>query len=189
MRRSRLEEILEQFERRRIIVVGDCMLDEYIWGRVRRISPEAPVMVVEQERTTHAAGGASNVAANVVALGGAACIAGIVGDDPTGAFLREDLARLGADTAALLVAPGRPTTRKTRIVAHSQQVVRVDHEDRSPIAAEIADLLVERVADAAAAADAVLFSDYHKGILTRPLVTRATQRVRARGGVALANDR
>src|SRR4051794_12110416 len=113
MRRSRLEDILEQFPLRRVLVVGDCMLDEYVWGRVSRISPEAPVMVVEQERTTYAAGGASNVAANVVALGGAASIAGILGDDPMGERLREDLFRHGVDAGGLLVAPGRPTTRKT----------------------------------------------------------------------------
>src|ERR1051326_7706816 len=137
MRRSRLEEILEQFPRRRMMVIGDCMLDEYVWGRVSRISPEAPVMVVEQEQTTYAAGGASNVAANVVALGAAAAIAGVIGDDPMGERLRDALVRLGVDPSGLLVAPGRPTTRKTRIVAHSQQVVRVDHEDTSPIPPEL----------------------------------------------------
>src|SRR5262245_2567892 len=109
MRRSRLEELLEQFAHRRVLVVGDCMLDEYIWGAVSRISPEAPVMVVQQERTTYAAGGASNVAANVVALGGAASIAGVVGDDAMGDRLHEDLVRLGVDAGALLDTPGRPT--------------------------------------------------------------------------------
>jgi rfaE bifunctional protein kinase chain/domain len=189
MRRSRLEEILEQFPRRRVLVVGDCMLDEYIWGRVSRISPEAPVMVVEQERTTYAAGGASNVAANVMALGGEAAIAGVIGRDPMGERLREELARLGVQTAGLLTDEDRPTTRKTRIVAHSQQVVRVDHEQTSPIPGHLEAQLREHLQTAVAQADAVLFSDYNKGVLSAPLVRQATESIRARGGISAANPK
>jgi D-beta-D-heptose 7-phosphate kinase/D-beta-D-heptose 1-phosphate adenosyltransferase len=146
-------------------------------------------MVVEQERTTYAAGGASNVAANVVALGGTACMAGLIGDDLMGERLRDGLESLGVDTASLLVAAGRPTTRKTRIVAHSQQVVRVDHEDRSPIGAAKEIELLAAVLAAAGAADAVLFSDYNKGVLTSTLVERAAAVARARGGISLANPK
>jgi D-beta-D-heptose 7-phosphate kinase/D-beta-D-heptose 1-phosphate adenosyltransferase len=189
MRRSRLEEILAQFPARRVLVVGDCMLDEYLWGRVSRISPEAPVMVVEQERTTYAAGGASNVAVNVVALGAAARMAGLVGEDAMGERLCEELGRIGVDTAGVLRVPGRPTTRKTRIVAHSQQVVRVDLEDRSPIAPEREQSLLERVLRLAPGVDAVVFSDYNKGALTAALVSGAAASVRGAGGVVLANPK
>lgn len=189
MKRARLEELLDQFAARRVLVVGDCMLDEYLWGRVSRISPEAPVMVVEQERTTYAAGGASNVAANVVALGASTCMVGLVGEDAMGERLCQELNRIGVDTGGILRVAGRPTTRKTRIVAHSQQVVRVDVEDRSPIPAECEQRLRERVTTAAPGADAVVFSDYNKGALTAALVSETAAAVRAAGGVVLANPK
>jgi D-beta-D-heptose 7-phosphate kinase/D-beta-D-heptose 1-phosphate adenosyltransferase len=146
-------------------------------------------MVVEQERTTHTAGGASNVAANAVALGASACIAGVIGSDEMGIRLTDCLVRLGADTTGLVADPARPTTRKTRIIAHGQQVVRVDHEDRSPISPATADALLLAALDAANEVDAVLFSDYNKGTLSAELVAMTTAAVRARGGVTVANPK
>src|SRR5215218_5272581 len=133
MELSRLEQLIQAFRRQRVLVVGDCMLDEYLWGRVSRISPEAPVMVVEQESTSHAAGGASNVAANLVALGAHAGICAVCGADPMAELLRAVLERIGVDCGGVVTEPSRPTTVKTRIIAHHQQVVRVDREERSPI--------------------------------------------------------
>src|SRR5436309_3482908 len=122
MELERLDQLIREFGRRRVQVVGDCMLDEYLWGRVSRISPEAPVLVVEQERTSHAAGGASNVAANLVALGAGAAMAAVCGADAMADLLRGVLERLGVDCRGVIADRGRTTTVKTRVIAHSQQV-------------------------------------------------------------------
>lgn len=149
-----------------VLSVGDVMLDEYVWGDVARISPEAPVPVVEIRGRTHAAGGAANVAAGVIALGGRAFIAGLIGDDAAGGALCETLSSAGVSTADLVVDRGRPTTSKTRIVAHAQQVVRADHEDRSPPSAAIEDELVRRAGQRVGEVEAVVISDYRKGVIT-----------------------
>src|ERR1044071_2783990 len=116
------------FEGKRIVVLGDLMLDEFIWGRVRRISPEAPVPVVEVERHTLALGGAGNVVSNLVALGARPAPIGTVGDDLDAERLRTALRALGVVTYGLVADEKRPTTLKTRIIAHNQQVVRADRE-------------------------------------------------------------
>src|SRR5687768_5938729 len=110
------------------------MLDEYVWGQVNRISPEAPVPVVDVRTRTYVPGGAANVAAGVAALGGQALVGGVVGDDAAAAQLREALAERGLELDGLLTVAGRATTTKTRVIAHSQQVVRADVEERSPVA-------------------------------------------------------
>jgi D-beta-D-heptose 7-phosphate kinase/D-beta-D-heptose 1-phosphate adenosyltransferase len=120
-----------------ILIIGDVMLDEYIWGEVRRISPEAPVPVVEIRRRTYAPGGAANTAANVTSLGGRALLGGVVGQDYQAAQLRAVLQEHKIDATGLVVDDGRPTTTKTRIVAHNQQVVRVDSEQRLPLRREL----------------------------------------------------
>src|SRR5262249_32926995 len=167
---GRLLALLGTFPGRRVVVVGDCMLDEYVWGRVQRISPEAPVMVIEQERTTYAAGGASNVSANIVAMDGAAAIVAVVGQDSMADPLRHELERQGVEHDGLVSVPDRPTTVKTRIIAHSQQVVRVDREDRRPVSAAEENCLLAEIRTALASADALLFSDYSKGVLTDGLI-------------------
>ena len=141
MNPQRVREILDNFSRRRLIVLGDLMLDEFIWGEVRRISPEAPVPVVEVKRETWHAGGAGNVVSNLLELGAQAIPVGLIGEDWAGARLRQRFAEQGAQTEFLIAAADRPTTLKTRIVAHSQQMVRADREDRSPVRTEIASLL------------------------------------------------
>jgi rfaE bifunctional protein kinase chain/domain len=187
MELKRLDQLIQDFRRRRVLVVGDCMLDEYLWGRVSRISPEAPVMVVEQERTSHAAGGASNAAANLVALGAQAGICGVCGADPMADMLRAELARLGVDYAGVITDPGRPTTVKTRIIAHNQQIVRVDRETQAPISPAIEAALVEHMVREIPRADAVLFSDYNKGVLTERVVAEALAAARAARCPTLAN--
>jgi D-beta-D-heptose 7-phosphate kinase/D-beta-D-heptose 1-phosphate adenosyltransferase len=163
---ERLEELLTAFRDRRVLVVGDAMLDEYVWCRPARLSPEAPVMVVEEERTTYAAGGACNVAANIAALGAQATFIGAVGQgDWAGRRLADVLAERGVGTRLVQVLDRR-TTLKTRVLARNQQVVRVDHEDRSPLPAEPSAELLAAVAECCAAADAILLSDYDKGALT-----------------------
>jgi rfaE bifunctional protein kinase chain/domain len=187
MELSRLEQLIRAFRRQRVLVVGDCMLDEYLWGRVSRISPEAPVMVVEQESTSHAAGGASNVAANLVALGAHAGICAVCGADAMADLLRGELERLGVDCAGVVTEPSRPTTVKTRVIAHNQQVVRVDRETRVPIPAAAEAALLQQVRLEIGQADAVLFSDYNKGVLTERVVTETLAAAQAAGKPTLAN--
>src|SRR5437762_5319977 len=125
-----LRGLIARFGGRRIAVLGDCMLDRYLWGRVDRISPEAPVPVVEIERESFSLGGAGNVAANLRALGAEAVLVGVLGKDADGDALIEAFASRGIDTRRLVRDPSRPTTVKTRVIAHSQQVVRTDRESR-----------------------------------------------------------
>src|SRR4051812_45932056 len=121
-------DLLNRFPGCPVLVVGDLMLDEFLWGHVSRISPEAPVPVVEVQRRTFTAGGAANTAANLAALGAEVSLAGIVGDDAEGARIVAILEENDIDTTAVMIDKSRPTTTKTRVVAHSQQMVRIDHE-------------------------------------------------------------
>src|SRR2546430_14271352 len=135
---ERYQAIVRGFAGRRIVVLGDLMMDEYLWGRATRISPESPVMVVEVDSDSSVPGGAANVVNNLIALGARVSVAGVVGDDPAGAVLTESLAARGADVSGILIDPSRPTTRKTRVVAHSQQVMRVDREQTHPLSEPMA---------------------------------------------------
>ncbi len=177
--RARL--IADAFTSKRIVVLGDMMLDEFIWGRVRRISPEAPVPVVEVDRQTLALGGAGNVVSNLIALGAAATPIGVLGDELDADRLRAAFAELGVGTGRLVVDTARPTTVKTRIIAHNQQVVRADRESRGPIAAEIEARVIDSFCDEIDAADAVVVSDYGKGLLTPDLLARTLTKARERG--------
>jgi rfaE bifunctional protein kinase chain/domain len=149
-----------------VLVLGDAMLDEYVWGEVERISPEAPVPVVDVRKRTHVPGGAANAAAGVVALGGRALLGGVVGDDTSGATLRESLTAAGVEADGLAIDPLRPTTTKTRVVAHAQQVVRTDSETRGPLPPQIEAELVGWVRGRMSEADTLLISDYGKGVLS-----------------------
>ena len=156
----------------RVLVVGDAMLDEYVWGEVRRVSPEAPVTVVEMRRRTWVPGGAANAAANVVSLGGRAWLAAVVGRDPQAGWLTAVLGQHGVDVSGLVVDGRRPTTLKTRIVAHSQQVVRVDTETRAPLPAAVERRLLAWVERRLPRADACVLSDYGKGVVSRRVAER-----------------
>lgn len=158
-------QIIDKFVGRRLAVIGDSMVDRFLWGRVDRISPEAPVPVVRVEKETVKLGGAANVAANIRALGAEAVLFGICGPDEAGRQLRGLLTERGIDDSGLVDCPGRPTTIKTRIIAHNQQVVRADREEDSPVTSEIVAQLAERMT-ASGPFDGIIFSDYGKGVLT-----------------------
>ena len=179
--REQATRLTSGFEGKRIVVLGDLMLDEFIWGRVRRISPEAPVPVVEVDRHTLALGGAGNVVANLVALGAAAVPVGVLGDDPNADRLRGAFRELEVSTGALVIDPARPTTVKTRIIAHSQQVVRADRESRAPITGTIENRVAACFGEELEAANAVVVSDYGKGLLTPGLLTHTLSAARERG--------
>lgn len=159
-------DILSKFRGCPVLVAGDLMLDEFVWGGVSRISPEAPVPVVEVHRRTATAGGAANTAANVTSLGGRAVLAGVVGDDPEGVRVRNILAAQGVDASPVVRDPDRPTTTKTRIVAHSQQVVRIDHERPGPLPEPVEAELLDRARGALASVAGCVVSDYGKGVIT-----------------------
>jgi rfaE bifunctional protein kinase chain/domain len=161
-------EMARQISERTVVVLGDLMLDEFIWGDVSRISPEAPVPVVDIRRQSTHLGGAANVLANLVALGAKACVVGVVGDDDAANKVRSELrAQSPLQTNDLLITDkSRPTTIKTRIIAHSQMVVRTDREHRGPVDAETEREIITAALSAIANAHALVVSDYDKGVIT-----------------------
>ena len=165
-----LSEGIDRFTSCRITVVGDVIMDEFLWGRVDRISPEAPVPVVEVERQSHMLGGAGNVVNNIIALGGQALLCGVVGNDSMGKKLTRIVGKLHNVTHGLVVENRRPTTMKTRVVAHSQQVVRVDREERKPVDEKSIGRILATLKEEINESDAIVVADYGKGVVTRRLM-------------------
>jgi rfaE bifunctional protein kinase chain/domain len=169
---QRLEQIFAKAHDVRVLVVGDVMLDTYLWGQASRISPEAPVPVVRVVEETRALGGAANVATNVVALGAACAVVGTVGRDTAGRDLVAELEHAGIDATGL-VGLDRPTTVKTRVMVRHQQVARYDREADADLSAEEAEQVMQAIRQRMDAVDAVVLEDYNKGVLV-PVVIRAT---------------
>ena len=163
----------------KVVVVGDLMLDVYIWGDVRRISPEAPVPVVDVRRQTYVAGGAGNTAAGVAALGATVELGGVLGDDDAGARLLGALAERGVGCTGVFKTGDRRTTTKTRVIAHSQQVVRADVEERSHLESELEERLCAWAEEQIASASALVLSDYAKGVVTPVVAQRLIEVARA----------
>ncbi len=169
---QRATEIAGRMCERTIVVYGDVMLDEFVWGDVTRISPEAPVPVVDIRRESVRLGGAANVLANLCALGARAAVVGVVGDDRAGESVRAKLRELGAlnveesDAETLVSEQNRPTTLKTRIIAHNQLIVRADRERRTPVEGETAERIIRALRKLLREADAFVVSDYDKGAVT-----------------------
>ncbi len=178
----RLVRIIDRFSKTRVLVVGDVMMDHYVWGNVTRISPEAPVPVVNVTRETVLLGAAANVVNNIRALGGDVGISGVIGHDDAGKQLQNLLHAQEIPTDGLIVEPGRPTTIKTRVIAHHQQVVRFDRETKEGISRETHRRIFEHVAERAAEGlDAIVISDYCKGVVTKDLVRDIVRLARKRG--------
>ncbi|HEB84758.1 MAG TPA: D-glycero-beta-D-manno-heptose-7-phosphate kinase [Bacteroidetes bacterium] len=171
--RSILEEALEKFHHLQVVVIGDLMLDRYLWGRVERISPEAPVPVVEVTEDAERPGGAGNVALNLLSLGAMVRPVGLVGDDAHGKTLMQLLDEKGAHMEGVLIDNERPTTVKTRVIAEDQQVVRVDREKNVPLSNGIEATLISRLRGLVSRADAVILQDYNKGVMTPRLIRAA----------------
>jgi D-beta-D-heptose 7-phosphate kinase/D-beta-D-heptose 1-phosphate adenosyltransferase len=163
---------ISKFDQCRLLVIGDLMLDEYLWGEVDRISPEAPVQVVSVQNEDFALGGAGNVVNNVVALGGKVFAAGVIGTGRNGRFLLNMFNELGVDTEGIIKESGRATTQKTRIIAANQHVLRIDRETKKDISALTLDHLARFVEEKIPDVDLVLISDYGKGLITSNLLTR-----------------
>jgi D-beta-D-heptose 7-phosphate kinase/D-beta-D-heptose 1-phosphate adenosyltransferase len=181
MNPERLQHLLLAAKGRRILVVGDVMLDEFVWGKVSRISPEAPVPVVEVHEETCYPGGAANVARNLSPFCAEVHLCGLVGADTHADKLRELLAGEKICTTALVADPTRSTIVKTRIVARQQQVVRVDRERRSPVGVEVLERACAAIEALLPKLDAVIFEDYGKGFLGQELKDRVTQMARHAG--------
>jgi rfaE bifunctional protein kinase chain/domain len=163
-------ELLDKFSSAKVLVIGDLMVDHFIWGSVSRISPEAPVPVVEVSRENLLLGGSGNVFNNVASLGGQASLAGIIGKDAMGDWLVRRLKDSGADTTGLILEKGRPTTVKTRIVAQSQQVVRFDRESKKKIDPSGIEKILRHIAEIKNEIHAIVVSDYNKGVVTERLL-------------------
>jgi len=166
--KQRAADLLGKLGSRNIVVLGDVMLDEFLWGDVTRISPEAPVPVVDIRRESTHLGGAANVLANLVALGAKACVVGVIGDDFAGERIRSSVADKSDFQAAgsLVTDNSRPTTIKTRIIAQNQMVVRADREHRTPVTGKTEELIIAAVKAALEKAHALVVSDYDKGVVT-----------------------
>lgn len=166
--KQRANEIIAAISARKIVVLGDVMLDEFVWGDVTRISPEAPVPVVDIRRESVHLGGAANVLANLVALGAQAFVIGVTGNDTAGERLRAAVREVNPaqPNEYLIVDESRPTTTKTRIIAHSQLVVRADREHRTPVDAATEERIISALKGVLSSADAFVVSDYDKGVVT-----------------------
>lgn len=169
---NNIKKTISNFKYTRVLVIGDLILDEFIWGDVSRISPEAPVPVVWVKKESFMPGGASNVANNLRSLGAKVYVVGVVGNDEHGAILKSELEQKGIDTAGMLTDPSRPTTLKTRVVAHHQQVVRIDKERTDPLNEHIISRMANYVERMLKIVDAVVIEDYGKGVITSALLAR-----------------
>ncbi|MCD6320054.1 MAG: D-glycero-beta-D-manno-heptose-7-phosphate kinase [Candidatus Desulfofervidaceae bacterium] len=168
--KASLAEAIKHLPKARILVLGDVMLDVFVWGRVNRISPEAPVPVVDVMDESQRLGGAANVVNNLVSLEAQVILAGVVGNDEIGKLLIKEVKKLGVDPAGLIIDEDRPTTVKTRIIAHSQQVVRVDKEKRQPLKENTIKQLLNFIEAHLNELDAILISDYAKGVICPSLI-------------------
>lgn len=161
---------IQKFVNKRVLVVGDIMLDEYLWGGVERISPEAPVPVVSVEKETKMPGGATNVVNNLLGLKAKVYITGVIGNDDSGKYLKRYFNKNIADLNGLIIEPARPTTLKTRIIAHNQQVVRVDKESIDPIKSKTVRDIIKYVKKVIKQIDGIVISDYGKGVIVPDLI-------------------
>jgi len=186
--RKRLAATIDRFPAARVLVVGDIVLDHYIWGKVSRISPEAPVPVVNVTKEDLLLGGATNVVQNIHALGGSVSVCGVLGRDEAGSQVLQLLREQGIPVDGLIIEQGRPTTIKTRVIAHSQQVVRFDRETKDKIGRDahqrIFEYVKRRIADGL---DAIVLSDYCKGVVTADLV-KDIVRIARRHGIVVSVD-
>lgn len=175
---NRVKQILKEFSKKRILVVGDLMLDHYIWGGVERISPEAPVPVVDVKKEEYRLGGAANVVHNIKTLGAEPIVVGIVGNDRYTEICKNLLLEKGISAEYILTCETRPTTVKTRIVAHNQQIVRVDFEDRQEIDADMSIRVMQTIEAIIPTVDAVILEDYNKGLLTDSIIVEIIKQAR-----------
>lgn len=175
MKRRSLEKLFNTFKQQTIAVIGDVMLDKYIFGHVSRISPEAPVPVIDVLEESFRLGGAANVAMNIHSLSGNALLFGVCGEDEDSKRLIREMEAQGFSPDSLIKIKGRPTTCKTRVIAHNHHIVRIDSETREQISSETENRLIENLQSKISDISAIIFEDYNKGVLTASLIKRVTE--------------
>lgn len=168
--KKRALEIISHFSSSKVLVVGDIMVDQFIWGKVARISPEAPVPVVEVTSETLLFGGCANVLNNIFSIGGKVAVTGIIGSDDMGRWVIRQFRKMGIDTKGIIIEQNRPTIVKTRVVAHHQQVVRFDRENKNPVDSDNIQIILEYIETMRDELGAIIVSDYNKGIITKKLI-------------------
>jgi len=185
--RKRALDIISRFHSAKVLIIGDIMVDQFIWGKVSRISPEAPVPVVKVTSESLLLGGCANVLNNVFSMGGKVAVSGIVGSDEMGSWLISKLKKMSIDTAGVMVEYERPTIVKTRVVAHSQQVVRFDREDKGPVSRDSLQGIIEYIKSMKDGLGAVVISDYNKGVFSEELI-REIREITLERGIVLCID-
>ena len=184
-----LERFVDRLPRARILIVGDLILDQYIWGEVNRISPEAPIPVVEAVKESFSLGGASNVANNLRTLGAEVEVCGVIGEDGYGRMLLDILKEKQIGIQGMITDHGRPTTLKTRIVAHKQQLVRVDRENARDVDGPVLDEMKSRILDVLPVVDAVILEDYGKGVIQADLLKEIVPMAIKRGKIVTVDPK
>ena len=180
---------ISKFDKCHILVVGDLMIDEYLWGEVDRISPEAPVQVVSINNEDYALGGAGNVVNNIAALGAKVSVVGVIGTGRNGELLLNMFNKLGVDTTGIIQEPNRPTTQKTRIIASNQHVLRIDRETNKAISDQTLEEITKFIENKIPDVDVVLISDYGKGLITRKLLSRAIASAQKNNKMTIADPK
>ncbi|PAF49835.1 bifunctional heptose 7-phosphate kinase/heptose 1-phosphate adenyltransferase [Helicobacter sp. 12S02232-10] len=173
----------------RILVIGDLMIDHYVWGKCERISPEAPVQIAEVKDESNRLGGACNVANNLFSLGAAVSLCGVIGDDDTGRWLVKNLDLRGIDISNIFILPNRPTTKKTRVIVSNQQVLRVDREDKTEIPENISSEIIEMIENKISNFECIILSDYNKGVLNEALTQRLIKLARSENKLILCDPK
>jgi len=186
---KKLKKYIDKFSDTRILVIGDIIMDEYIWGNVSRISPEAPVPVVEVQHGSQMLGGAANVINNISSLGGEPVICGVIGNDQTGQEILERIKGLGLLIDGIISESNRPTSIKTRVIAHNQQVVRFDRESRREIRPENIERLIEFIKQRLPKLDAIVVADYGKGVICGQLMQSLRDLVRNSGIIVVVDPK
>lgn len=187
--KKELIQLLDRLAGRKVLVVGDLMLDHYIWGSVQRISPEAPVPVVNVLSESVLLGGAGNVLHNILTLGGKGILCGVVGSDDAGKWLTQELKSKGMELNGIVSEENRPTTKKTRIIAHQQQVVRYDHEKREKILQKTEKKFIDFILDQLSRIDCMVISDYSKGVITEGLMSAILPAALKRGVAVIVDPK
>lgn len=170
LQHSRIQQLLTGIKEKRLAVIGDVMIDRYIWGNVSRVSPEAPVPVVEVESESTRLGGAANVANNITSLGARAFLIGIAGNDANGKELKQILDEQNTSSEGIIIDPSRPTTVKTRVIAHNQHVVRIDSEEKKDIDDTIQKKVLSILQNSIESIDGIIIEDYNKGVVVQQLI-------------------
>jgi len=169
---KKIDKIFKSADKKKICIIGDVMLDRYMFGNVSRISPEAPVQVFDLNKTENKLGGSSNVSLNVKTLGAVPYLIGVIGDDESGEILKNEMKSLGQDISGLILDKSRPTTCKTRVISDSHHLIRIDSESKNDIDKKIETQIIERLNRINSEIDYIILQDYNKGVLTKSLIKK-----------------